>query len=332
MPVRPRGNKWQVDVAFKGLRRQEQCETELAAKYREAEILQELQEESSGKASKKWTLETAVERTREVAWKGSKSEASSMKNATLMLRYFGRKTLIKDIDTDWVDRWISHMESKNNSGATINRKIACLSKCMSIALERGALDKKPHMERQRESQGRIRYLTHEEESTIIDLLERWSKYDHRDVVVFSIDTGFRPGETYKLSKRDINFETGLITVWESKNGVVRSIPMTNRVREILKRRSETSSKIFPYSDGWLRNQWDKMAQVLRLDKDPDFVPYCLRHTCASRLAQKGVHLLTIQKWMGHTDIKTTMRYAHFAPASLQSGLEALEKPISISAS
>ena len=38
-----------------------------------------------------------------------------------------------------------------------------------------------------------------------------------------------------------------------------------------------------------------------------------RHTFASRLAQEGVSLYKICKWLGHADMKTTQIYAHFAP-------------------
>jgi len=38
-----------------------------------------------------------------------------------------------------------------------------------------------------------------------------------------------------------------------------------------------------------------------------------RHTFASRLAQQGISLYKICKWLGHSDIKVTQIYAHFAP-------------------
>lgn len=39
----------------------------------------------------------------------------------------------------------------------------------------------------------------------------------------------------------------------------------------------------------------------------------LRYTFASRLAQEGISIYKICKWLGHSDIKTTQIYAHFAP-------------------
>jgi site-specific recombinase XerD len=38
--------------------------------------------------------------------------------------------------------------------------------------------------------------------------------------------------------------------------------------------------------------------------------HTLRHTHASRLVQNGLSVYEVREILGHTDIKTTMRYAH----------------------
>ena len=325
MTIRKRGSAWQVDVSFQGKRRQEQAPDEIQAKIRELEMLQELQDEAAGKASKTWTLEQAVEKVEALIWKGTPSHHSTMKNARLMLGFFGKRTLLKDIDTDWVDRWVVYLEKEGNASGTINRKLACLSKVLSFAVERGALNKKPHLGRKPEGEGRIRWLSDEEEKTLLSLFEAWEKQDHKDLVAFLLDTGCRPGEAYGLTSRDVNFESGMATFWETKNGSSRSVPMTSRVREILLRRAKDTVRPFPFNDSWLRSQWDRARFKMGLAEDAQFVPYCCRHTCASRLAQRGVHLAVIRAWMGHKTLQITMRYAHLSPTDLLSGAKALEQ-------
>ncbi|MCB2229688.1 tyrosine-type recombinase/integrase [bacterium] len=51
--------------------------------------------------------------------------------------------------------------------------------------------------------------------------------------------------------------------------------------------------------------------------------HTLRHTFASHLVMRGVDLPTVQKLMGHTDIKTTMIYAHVAPDHLSDAVNKL---------
>jgi site-specific recombinase XerD len=53
----------------------------------------------------------------------------------------------------------------------------------------------------------------------------------------------------------------------------------------------------------------------------------LRHTFATRLAQNGVDLFTIQKLLGHKSYATTQRYAHHYTESLRRGISVLDEHI-----
>lgn len=44
--------------------------------------------------------------------------------------------------------------------------------------------------------------------------------------------------------------------------------------------------------------------------------HVLRHMFASHFMMNGGNILVLQRILGHTDIKMTMRYAHFAPDHL----------------
>jgi len=57
-----------------------------------------------------------------------------------------------------------------------------------------------------------------------------------------------------------------------------------------------------------------------------FVPHCLRHTCASRLVQREVNLKVVQQWMGQKSIQITLRYAHLTPSNLMDAVQILEAP------
>ncbi|WP_374354816.1 tyrosine-type recombinase/integrase, partial [Chitinimonas sp.] len=39
----------------------------------------------------------------------------------------------------------------------------------------------------------------------------------------------------------------------------------------------------------------------------------LRHTFASHFIMNGGNILALQRTLGHTELKTTMRYAHLSP-------------------
>jgi integrase len=72
---------------------------------------------------------------------------------------------------------------------------------------------------------------------------------------------------------------------------------------------------------------DKGATLYRYRKalkaaaiDPTHNLHGLRHTFGTRMAAAGVPMRTLQEWMGHRDIKTTQRYADYAPSQHESAL------------
>lgn len=58
----------------------------------------------------------------------------------------------------------------------------------------------------------------------------------------------------------------------------------------------------------------------------DQLTHICRHTLASHFVMNGGHILTLQKVLGHSDLKLTMRYAHLAPGYLDEAL--LKNPMS----
>jgi len=149
-----------------------------------------------------------------------------------------------------------------------------------------------------------------------------------DAVGVLVDSGLRTGELYRLQPRDCDFKHRMVSVWENKGDLPRSIPMTKRAYDILSRRAITHKKrLFPYHDQWLRHPWDRAKESMGLADDDQFVPHALRHTFASRLVQRNVNLKTVQQLMGHKTIEITMRYAHLAPANLQQAIALLEPAV-----
>ncbi len=100
------------------------------------------------------------------------------------------------------------------------------------------------------------------------------------------------------------------------------------LRELKAKRSKKPSASHVFSDkngGKLKTKLrEKLIQIAMAAGIPDLTKvHTLRHTFASHLVMAGVDLPTVKKLMGHSDIETTMIYAHLAPDHLSKAVEKL---------
>ena len=344
MGIRERGSRYFVDVSVYGRRRTATCRTYDEAVCKQAALRDKLfrkrtipptSEPVSATVpvarlavhQKSWTLQQALEKTKQAAWSDMLNGDRAVLNAQVALNYFGASTRLDELTTDRLDDYAAYLAGEGNSNATINRKLAALSKLLTVAVERGGMEKRPIIRRKPEGVGRIRYLSEGEEAKVLQIFRQWGKDDHVDVFMVLIDSGLRESELWRMEARDIDFTQGIMTVWKTKNGQPRSVPMTERVREIIECRSEAApvGSLFPYRNEWFGHVWDRMREVLKLSEDRQFVPYALRHTCCSRLVQRGVNLRVVQEWMGHKTITVTLRYAHLCPTNLLNAVRVLNR-------
>ena len=52
--------------------------------------------------------------------------------------------------------------------------------------------------------------------------------------------------------------------------------------------------------------------------------YQLRHAFCSHALMAGVDPRTVQQWLGHKDLRTTLRYAHTLPSHEQAAIQRLK--------
>lgn len=262
------------------------------------------------------TLKTAIEYCQTHVWRELKSSMTHSINAKDIMSFFGADMKLDAIDHQAIDALKDHLITKGNKTGTINRKLMVLSNILSTARTRGMMNSEPpkiKVKAQRE--GRIRVLSEDEERQLEKLLssECW------ELVQVLLYTGCRAGELWRLEARDVDQNLHTVTFWETKTGKSRTIPIVKQIRSILDHAIEThpNGVLFPtWSNLKLERAWSKAKTQMGLQDDEQFIPYCLRHTCASRLAAKNVSLNLIKEWLGHSNINTTMRYTHFRKSDL----------------
>lgn len=272
---------------------------------------------AAGAAIKFGTLGSAFDYTVEHVWTGQKSERDLTRNGRYVVEHFGKLMSVRSIGRFEIDNFVLSLKKQRNSGATINRKLAALSRILRTAVELGSLDHKPSLPRQREAEGRERYLERSEVAAIVATLRTWSKLDHADLVEFLVATGCRINEALSLAWRDVKGQYISVVGDKSKTSKTRHIPIPLDLSEKLTARM-TGHPAGPFDDisyQSFRHSFEKVLGHLGLDQD-DVVIHTLRHTTASWLAIAGVDIYRIMQFMGHSNVKTTQRYAKLSPNSL----------------
>lgn len=331
MPIFQRGNSYTASVGsgvyryrqtFKTLEEAEQAE--LAAQLRMKETGSPLIPEKPKPKGK--TLKDAHDMTWRLYWSQNRAQKTHQDACRCIFRVIPMGTELSEITPEMVLEAIEEWEDQGSSGSTVNRKITHLSMMLKTGLEHGWITSMPKLPRRAEGKHRIRWLNETEELNLLNTCQHLGLEELRDLIMVAIDTGFRRGELLNLTPHD--FVNGVLCLHdgETKNGKARSVPATSRVAQILNARAHLR-KTFSLTANSLRYQWSMLKAAMKREDDPQFVFHMLRHTCASRLVQRGVPLAVVQQWMGHSNIATTLRYAHLAPESLNIGRDALEQPM-----
>lgn len=224
---------------------------------------------------------------------------------------------------EMLDALIGKLRKRGNSNATINRKMAALSKLLRKANKMGDVYSLPEFKRQKENAGRIRFLDHDEESALFSQIRSHSDLYSR-FCIFLVDTGARLSEGLDLRWGDLTDTRA--TFWVTKSGRSRSVPLTRRAALAIA--ASDRRKPGPFSDidqQRFRTAWHQAKEGVGLGHDKDVVPHILRHTCASRLVQGGIDIRRVQMWLGHQTLSMTMRYAHLASHDLEMCVPILER-------
>lgn len=331
--VNQRGSSWQAAVNHGGKRYRRQFPTKVEAEFWAQKVDGQL---SSGDMSPVTPLDHTPVTVRDLLsevyeqhWRHGKSAKSVKLNIEQVMRVLGNDLKLSHLTQRQVDQMVDHWMTQGLSNATINRRLAVLSKALKHAQERDYIARAPRIKRLREHKHRTRYISEGEERAMLQYFETVHQPDYADYIQVAIDTGMRVSEQLGLTPDNIHLKDGMILLHEgsTKNDDARSIPMTDRVQAIMERRCvglSKGAKVFGEMNAWnLRYHWDRMREMLGLKEDAQFVPHCMRHTFCSRLVQRGVDLAVVKQLAGHKTLAVTLRYSHLQTDNLREAMQKL---------
>jgi integrase len=246
--------------------------------------------------------------------------------------------------SDWLDR-LQRKKSRRTgerlAPQTMRNVLNLLRVCFQEAMDRGLM---PQNLARDLRLNRATTNTTKDASTTLDPGEQERflgamPADERRYYAFAIGAGLRPGEQRALLKADVHADEEdpyLIVRYGSPNkptktGKPRRVPLfglaLEAVREqlaALKGVKNPKGIFWPnerggYRDERVPEQWGEWLKVAGIEREVR--RYDLRHTCASALVSgwwgRRWTLEEVKEVLGHTDIKTTQRYAHMGATAIR---------------
>lgn len=322
MGLYKRGNTWWYSFTINGIREQGTTKekTKIAAQQRFVEIFNERKQEIIYKKlsfSKIVDIYLTLNHFNTLSKSTKKNFKSQLRKA---LPYFDKKSIFKKEN---IYAYVEYLiKDEGLQSTTVRRKdMVMLSSILTQVKKAGFITINPFtdidLSSYKKTNNRIRFLTLKEREVIINNC----KGNFLDYIQFAIETGLRQGEQLNLSWDRIYLDRKEIYIIKTKTGANRTVPLSPLAYNILKRRI-TEEKPFSFTEGILGDKYRKLRKKLNLK---DLTWHDLRHTFAT-YAIKGIHnwqqgnampITKLQKWLGHKDIKMTMRYAHLDTSDLK---------------
>jgi integrase len=199
------------------------------------------------------------------------------------------------------------------SPATVNRELALMKFMFSLAIKWKICDSNPVKQVQmfQERKFEMKILDRKQINRLIA-----AAADHlKPIIIVALNTGMRRGEILNLRWKNIDFDLNFIFVGETKSGQWRKIPMNGVVAATLKKIKHESEFVFchPKRKGQMKDIKKSFRKAREEAKLFDLRFHDLRHSAATLMVQGGADLATISQILGHSDIRTTMKYAHPTP-------------------
>lgn len=171
-----------------------------------------------------------------------------------------------------------------------------------------------------ENNKKERYLSEDEARRLYESVCQSQNKMLQCIVPMLILTGARKREVLDARWQDFDFERRLWRIPTTKLGKPRHLPLSDGVLSLLTTMPKNLKSDYVFANPETNKpyvsifcSWNTARIKAGLS---DVRVHDLRHSFASLLINSGRSLYEVQKLLGHTQIKTTQRYAHLAPETL----------------
>jgi integrase len=330
MGLKLRGGVWHIDLYHEGQRIRESTGTsdrklaELRLKEKEVGLWKGT-ETVANKAVPPHlrTLGGYFDRAWSIHFRNLKAGENVRAHWAALLRHLPPSTPLASLSEASLSEAAGQMLDAGAGPATVNRRYNVLRTVLRLAAAESppVLARVPKVPRMREPEGRLRFLNAGELQQVETMLTV-DPGPLADEVFVLLDTGMRLGELLSLTSANVDLVAKRVSLWDTKSGRRRWMPLTQRASTILaERMAGGGGRLFPRPARDMQREWRLLCETMGWQ---DVVLHTLRHTYATRLLAGGLDVRTVAALMGHSSIQTTMRYAHAVDSRLTSALSVLE--------
>ncbi len=256
--------------------------------------------------------------------KGAAQEHYRIRQLTTLA--FANKKL-SSVTPDDLKTYRDGLVARGLSGSTIRLNLALASAIFNHARKEWGIDAENPVQaikKPRPSKPRSRRLAGDEEIRLMAALDQCKNPLVKLVVSFLLETGLRRGEALNLRWEDLNPQSRVVTLRDTKNGHARWVPLTEVATKGLPQVAYPQGRIFPITESALTQAW---GHALKRANIKDLRIHDLRHEALSRWAHRlGGDVFKLAMISGHRTLQMAQRYVHPVRAEMLA-TEALADPM-----
>jgi len=228
------------------------------------------------------------------------------------LERFQKVVYFQDLTPRFIEKYERYLATKlNNNVNTIHKAMKTLRTYVNVAIQKKHIKDNPfRFIKLKTEQSKRTFLDLEELNRIEQYIENETDYRLKLICsyfLFSCYTGLRYRDMLKINHKHI--VDNAITLKQNKTKKPVTIPLNNRISNILKTYGNKKGLLFDVIDNQQTNKYLKLImKKCNISKSISF--HCARHTFATILLSKGTDIYTVSKLLGHKSIKTTELYLH----------------------
>ncbi|NNG22750.1 tyrosine-type recombinase/integrase [Telluria aromaticivorans] len=208
--------------------------------------------------------------------------------------------------------------------ATANRHLALLKRCFNLAIIWGKLvgaNPVRGIRMHQENNQRQRYLSGDELRSFLNALDEEASRPLADALRFLLMTGARRNEVLLARWDAIDIDKRQWFLPNTKSGKSRFVLLNDGAIELLRQRDRQAGNVYVFpgknAGEAICNPYKGFRRVLKRAGISDLRIHDLRHSFASLAINNGATLYEVQHLLGHSDSKTSQRYAHMASDNLR---------------